>query len=129
MDSKQEKRILVVAESNDTGELYKIMLASGGYTSTICTEVNRLFEILTHVNPHLVVWHLNPLFFETTLEILAKIRQTYKGNTSPAILLSVPTDWSNSRIESIVDGILEFLMEPEYFVRVVEDLLQKSNEL
>lgn len=130
MDSNQEKRILVVAESNDTGELYKVMLTVGGYISTICTDVTRVFELLAQVSPLLIIWHLNPLVFETTLEILAKIRQTYNDDsTSPRILLSVPTDWSNSQIESVVDGILEFLVEPEHFIRVVEDLLQKSNEL
>jgi DNA-binding NtrC family response regulator len=126
MESNQEKRILVIAESADTGQLYQLMLESGGYISKVCRDIRKVFELTTKSHPHLLIWHLNPLSFETTLEILSEIRQMYDEDKRPVILLSVPTDWFNSQIEAVVDRILEFLVEPEYFIRVVEDLLQKT---
>jgi DNA-binding NtrC family response regulator len=115
--SEQGKTILLMAGSADTMRLYKIMLEPRDYVLQTCADMTNILELIYIHRPHLIIWHLNPMLVDATLRILAKIKQSCGRSKYPFVLLSVPTDWfSSTRLTSVVDEVVEFLVDPNHFL-------------
>jgi DNA-binding NtrC family response regulator len=125
--SEQGKTILLMADSADTSRLYKAMLEPRGYVLRTCADMTNVPGLIDIHRPHLVIWHLNPMLLDATLRILSEIRQTCGGSKYPLVLLSVPTDWFSTQVTSVVDEVVEFLVDPNHFLSVVESLLHEKN--
>ncbi len=118
--------ILVVTSNADLGSLYDTILRSRSHLSRLSTYKEIVGTVL-EPSLQLIVLHFDAEFITDLLEFLSKVYQTYGREDRPAILLIGHKDWSDPRIESLVDTRVTFPVLPEYFLEVVEDLLWKGS--
>jgi DNA-binding NtrC family response regulator len=122
---KSNIRILVVAEDDNMGKLYQAAFKDGKYDPQVCNNLTNLFEFVSYPPPHLIFWYYETSRFKNILNSLRKIRKMYDGDEQPIILLAMPTDLGGEGFEGLIDGTVENIFDLDWFLALIEKLLQE----
>jgi DNA-binding response OmpR family regulator len=125
MELHQAVRILIVTNEDAVEALYYSILEH--YQLDTSNFEEAAHKIVRFV-PHVVLLHFDYSFQADILKFLNQLRQNYDNDQRPLVLLIVPKDWFDQRVEVLVDEYLAFPVAPSYLLESLKNLLDKKME-
>lgn len=119
-------KVLVVNESEERAETDALLFIPIGCEPILCTDLEKLFPLLESESPSIIFWVHGPGNTSVEIRYLEKVRQVYRTDSKPKIILAIANRGVYPELEVLADLIVDqVILDWGKFRQQVEGLLEK----